>query len=81
MNVTHDANDREQAHVSIHVSEFKRVADWVLPGPPQTSQRLANHRYVRRIGSVAFLKDAPSNERDAESLEISIGRHTKIGRA
>ena len=70
--VAHDPDDGQQTQVAIHVSELDRVADRVLVRPPVARQRFADHRHVRRIGAVALVEDSPSNQRNAENLEVSV---------
>src|SRR5215469_6329063 len=80
MNVTHNANDREQAHVPIHVSEFNRVPDRILSGPPLTGQRFADHCHMLGIRRIPLIERPSSNQWNAKDLKISIGCHAEIRR-
>ena len=79
MDIADDADDGEQAHVAIHVSEFNGVADRVLTGPGGAGQRVADKGDVGRVGGVVGVEDTTAKQGNAESAEISIGDDAEVG--
>ena len=79
MHVTYNANNRQQADVAIHVSEFNGAADGILAGPALAREGCADDCRMGRVGAVALVKDSPTKERNSERLKISVGCDAKIG--
>src|SRR5207244_10091048 len=78
MHVTYNANNRQQADVAIHVSEFNGAADGILAGPALAREGCANDRRMGRIPAVALVKDSTTSERRSESLKLIVSFSAKL---
>src|SRR5690349_18093746 len=78
-NISDDADDGKQAQIAIHVAELDGVADGILAGPAFAGKRFADDSDVRRIRAIVRVKDATTNERNLQNLEVAICSNTEIG--
>src|SRR5258708_3636604 len=71
--VTHDADNRKEPQIAVHVSKFNLVAEWILIRPFFVGEGLADQSNVRSIGGVAVIEEAALQDGDAERLEVALG--------
>src|SRR5437773_6047163 len=75
--VADNADDRERAHVAIHVAELDDFAERIFVGPLLARQRFADERHMGRIRAVALLKHASPQQRDAQGAEVASAGHSE----
>src|SRR6267142_372474 len=72
-NVTHDADNRKEAQIAVHVPKFNVAAQGILVGPSFGSEGLADQSDVKSIGGIAVIEEAALKDGNAERLEVALG--------